>query len=84
MNNEELNPSKAYVVLSWLLAVSFRTVKNLCLSAESRQALAQNTACARSGYGSISVFATKTAWENKSQAVFNFPKIAFGYVKHKL
>ena len=44
MNNEELNPSKAYVVLSWLLAVSFRTVKNLCLSAESCQALAQNPA----------------------------------------
>ena len=47
MNNEELNPSKAYVVLSWLLAVSFRTVKNLCLSAESRQALAQNPAALR-------------------------------------
>ena len=76
MNNEELNPSKAYVVLSWLLAVSFRTVKNLCLSAESCQALAQNPAALRA----------KPVTENKrlgkSQAVFNLSKIAFGYNKH--
>ena len=76
MNNEELNPSKAYVVLSWLLAVSFRTVKNLCLSAESRQALAQNPAA-------LFQYLQQKRLGN-SQAFFSFPKIALGYVKHKL
>ena len=76
MNNEEFNPSKAHVVLSWLLAVSFRTVKNLCLSAESRQALAQNP---------VALFQyLQQKRLGNSQAFFNFPKIAFGYVKHKL